>query len=107
MINNNVNDGRIIMVSSTLGLMGMIGYSQYCPTKYAIRGLAECLRQEFLPYGIGISVYFVSTIHSPGFEQENRTKPSITKLLEDGESSDASPQTRARTLIEGKFPLSH
>lgn len=30
--------GKIIFISSTLGLMSLIGYSQYAPTKHAIRG---------------------------------------------------------------------
>lgn len=91
------------MVSSTLGLMGMIGYSQYSPTKFALRGLAECLRQELIPYGIKTSIYFVSTINSPGYEKENQTKPNVTKLIEDGDPSDPSPEARARTLIKGLF----
>jgi 3-dehydrosphinganine reductase len=101
MIADQIRDGRIVMVASTLGLMGLIGYAQYSPTKFAIRGLAECLRQEFLPYGIGVSVYFVSTIHSPGYEAENKTKPKITRMIEDGEASDASPKARAAQLMKG------
>ncbi len=101
MIKSNQRDGRIVMISSTLGLMGMIGYSQYSPTKFALRSLAECLRQELLPYGIGVSIYFVSTIASPGYEKENLTKPTITKMIEDGDPSDPSPKARAKTLIRG------
>ena len=101
MIRKNVKNGRIVMVSSTLGLLGMIGYSQYSPTKFALRGLAECLRQELIPYGIKTSIYFVSTIKSPGYEKENLTKPIITKMIEDGDSSDPSPKARAKTLIRG------
>jgi NAD(P)-dependent dehydrogenase (short-subunit alcohol dehydrogenase family) len=29
-----------------LPLPGMVGYSAYCPSKFAVRGLAECLRNE-------------------------------------------------------------
>lgn len=100
MIQNNIK-GKIIMTSSTLGLMGMIGYSQYSPTKFAIRGLAECLRQELLPYKIGVHVYFVATIDSPGNKVENESKPEITKIIEDGDMSDYSAESRARTLLEG------
>lgn len=89
------------MISSTLGLTGMIGYSQYAPTKFALRGLAECLRQELLPQGIAVHVYYVATIDSPGHAQENITKPAITKLIEEGDWSDYSPASRAKTLIQG------
>lgn len=101
MVRTGVKNGRVVMVSSTLGLMGMIGYSQYSPTKFALRGLAECLRQELLPYGIKTSIYFVSTIKSPGYEKENLTKPNITKMIEDGDPSDPSPIARANTLLKG------
>lgn len=100
MIESKIN-GRVVMISSTLGLFGMIGYTQYAPTKFAIRGLAESLRQELLPYGIRVHVYFVATINSPGNETENMTKPTITKILEEGDLSDASPSNRAHVLIDG------
>lgn len=93
--------GRIILISSTLGLTGMIGYSPYSPTKFALRGLAECLRQELLPHGIRVHIYFVATIDSPGHERENQAKPAITKKIEEGDISDPSPIARARTLLSG------
>lgn len=34
--------------------------------------LAEVLRQELLPHGIGVHVYFVSTIASAGYLEEVR-----------------------------------
>jgi 3-dehydrosphinganine reductase len=79
----------------------MIGYSQYSPTKFALRGLAESLRQELLPYGIEVHIYYVATIDSPGNKTENETKPSITKLIEEGDMSDHSPASRATTLLNG------
>jgi len=30
--------GKIVLVSSVLGVMSFIGFSQYSPTKYALRG---------------------------------------------------------------------
>ncbi len=38
MARNKVVDGKIVLVSSLLGFTGLIGYSQYAPMKYAIRG---------------------------------------------------------------------
>ncbi len=93
--------GGIVLVSSTLGLMGMVGYAQYSPTKFALRGLAESLYQELLPLGIAVHIYFVATIDSPGHLLENATKPEITRILEEGDLSNPSPESRARRLIEG------
>lgn len=93
--------GRIVLISSTLGLMGMIGYSQYAPTKFALRGLAESLRQELRPHKIAVHIYYTATIDSPGQQAENETKPQITKILEEGDISSPSPRTRAETLLRG------
>lgn len=93
--------GKIVFVGSTLSVTGLIGYTTYCPTKYAIRGLAECLRQEFRPHSIDVHMYYVGTIDTPGYIKENETKPEITKVLEGAESSDSSPKARAEALIAG------
>jgi 3-dehydrosphinganine reductase len=93
--------GKVVLVSSTLGLMGMIGYSQYSSAKFALRGLAESLRQELLPYSISVHIFFVATIDSPGNEVENEHKPAITKMIEEGDISDPSPIKRAQTLLKG------
>jgi short-subunit dehydrogenase len=38
--------GQICLVASTMSLMGFVGYASYAPTKWAVRGLADCLRNE-------------------------------------------------------------
>ncbi|MDQ6762520.1 MAG: SDR family NAD(P)-dependent oxidoreductase [Bacteroidota bacterium] len=38
--------GQLSFVSSVAGYMGLIGYSSYAPTKFALGGLAECVRME-------------------------------------------------------------
>lgn len=103
---------KVVLVGSTLSVLNMIGYPGYAPTKWAIRSLAECLRQEFLVNPKGTyeaHVYYVSTINTPGYEAESATKPAITQMLEGPESSDASPESRAETLCasisQGRFAI--
>lgn len=38
--------GRALIVASMSGFVGMAGFSTYAPTKFALRGLADCLRNE-------------------------------------------------------------
>ena len=38
--------GHICLVASTMALMGFVGYSSYAPSKWAVRGLGDCLRNE-------------------------------------------------------------
>ena len=44
--------GRAVIVASMSGFVGMAGFATYAPTKFALRGLADCLRNE-----VGLSVY--------------------------------------------------
>ncbi|OMJ20860.1 3-ketodihydrosphingosine reductase [Smittium culicis] len=99
MIENGIR-GNIILIGSTLSMLSFIGFSQYSPTKFAIKGLAESLRSELLAYGINVSVYLPGTILSPGLEQENLTKPQITKDLE-GAEDGLTPEQCADALVSG------
>lgn len=92
------------MISSTAGLISFYGYSSYAPSKHALRSLADCLRDELEVASRGsttIHIYFVSTINSEGFLEEQKTKPEITMKIEGSESSDSSPESRAISLLKG------
>ncbi|CAH1766219.1 12441_t:CDS:10, partial [Entrophospora sp. SA101] len=92
--------GKIIFVSSCAGLMGFVGFSQYSPSKHALRGLADCLRNELILYDIGVHCYFPGTIDSPGLVEENKIKPKVTKEIE-GDDSPISPSQAAKALYKG------
>ncbi|RLN52969.1 hypothetical protein BBJ28_00017457 [Nothophytophthora sp. Chile5] len=92
--------GQIVLVSSGLALISWIGYAQYAGAKYALRGLAESLRNELQLFGIRVSIYYPGNIDSPGFVEENRTKPVETKTIE-GVSEPLHPDKVAQTLING------
>ncbi|KAL6303212.1 NAD-binding protein [Sparassis latifolia] len=49
--------GRIIGASSVLGKKGVAKTSAYSTTKFAIRGLTQCLAQELQPYNITVNAY--------------------------------------------------
>ncbi|KAG0032968.1 3-dehydrosphinganine reductase [Podila clonocystis] len=91
--------GKIVLVSSTMGLVGFAGYSSYIPSKYALRGLAEGLRNEFLMYEIKMHIYYPGTMFTPGYENENLTKPLVTREIEG--SSGLTPEEAARGLMAG------
>ncbi|KAJ2663329.1 3-dehydrosphinganine reductase [Coemansia sp. RSA 1200] len=92
--------GRIVLVSSTLGMFGLVGYAGYCASKFAIRGLAEALRVELLPHRIAVHCYFPGTIFTPGYDAENLTKPQITKDIE-GADDGLPPHVCSRRLLRG------
>ncbi|KAI0004900.1 oxidoreductase [Russula compacta] len=92
--------GKIVFVSSILGYFGMIGYSTYSPGKHAIRGLAETLRQELLLYSIDVQIYMPVTMFSPGYEEENKTKPALVLKIEEADGG-LTPEKAAEGLYEG------
>ncbi len=91
--------GHVANVASVLGFMGLMGYATYAPTKYAVVGLTEALRHELRPRGIGFSLLFPPDTRTPGFDEENETKPpewtatSAATLME--------PERVARDLVDG------
>jgi 3-dehydrosphinganine reductase len=71
-------DGQIIIVGSVMSVIGFMGYSSYAPTKWALRGLADSLRNELTGFGITIQIAYPPDTDTPGFENENKTKPIET-----------------------------
>lgn len=64
----------------------MIGYSTYAPAKHALRGLADTLRSELALYNVSVHIFFPGNMLSPGFENENKTKPKITLKIEEDDT---------------------
>ncbi|MGF1512621.1 MAG: SDR family oxidoreductase [Elainellaceae cyanobacterium] len=73
--------GHVAMVSSGAGLVGVYGYSAYCPSKFALRGLAETLRAELKSMGVGVSITYPPDTDTPQLAEENKTKPPATKKI--------------------------
>lgn len=77
--------GKIVFVGSTVSIMSFIGYAPYAPGKHALKGLAETLRSECVLYDIDVQIFFAPTMDSPGLVEELKTKPPLTKKIEDGD----------------------
>lgn len=111
--------GKIVFVSSTLGYMSFLGYSSYSPAKHALRGeflfsinfaqkkryswlgLADTLQSELMLYEIDVHIFFPPTIYNtPGYEQENKTKPAIVLEIESTDKGLTSDQA-AQALFNG------
>ena len=48
--------GHIVNTASMSGFLSLKGTGIYATTKFAVRGLSECLRMDLEDYGIGVSV---------------------------------------------------
>ncbi|CAN5312487.1 SDR family NAD(P)-dependent oxidoreductase [soil metagenome] len=63
--------GRILNLSSVLGLIAGAGWGLYCSTKLAVEGLSEALAQEIAPFGVKV------TLIEPGYFRTNFLNGSL------------------------------
>lgn len=76
----------LVFMGSLASLYPLYGSGLYTTTKYALRGLAETLRPELLPYNIGV------TLVCPGF-----VETSMLKEIEDKTSDPEFYKIRSKT----------
>lgn len=95
---------HLIFTSSVLAFYPLIGYSPYTPSKCALRALSDTLSQELQLYSNGDAVkmhtIFPATIFTAMYEQENLTKPAITKKLEESDGGQ-TPEEVAAASVKG------
>ena len=92
--------GNIVLISSGAGAIGIYGYTTYSPTKFALQGLAECLRGELKPLGINVSIVYPPDTDTPQLELENKTKPAATKIIT-GTAQLWTAENVAREIVQG------
>lgn len=91
---------HVVYSGSACSICSFAGFSGYAPTKYALRGFAEALRNELQPRGITVHLGILSTVDTPGLVLENKCKPEVCKAIE-GTASVFSPEEVAGRLLEG------
>jgi 3-dehydrosphinganine reductase len=93
-------NGHLGFVSSVAGYAGAIGYGAYAPTKFAIAGLAECLRMEAADHGIGVTIVFPPDTDTPQLHYENEnTLPECLALKKS--TRVMRPEAVAQKFVEG------
>lgn len=97
--------GYIVNFSSGAGFLAPFGYAAYAPSKYAVRGFSDSLRLELKPLGLRVSVVFPPDTDTPGFENENRTKPYETLEAFSSKVLPAEQVARAilRSMKRGQY----
>lgn len=99
-------EGIIVLTASQLALMGMYGMTAYAACKFALRGLAESLQMEVKNYNISVTLALPPDTDTPGLENENKTKPEVTKIL-CATAGLAKPEDVAEKLMEDALVSSY
>jgi 3-dehydrosphinganine reductase len=73
--------GRIVLISSGAGIVGVFGFTAYSPTKFALRGLAESIRPELVRSGVGVSIVYPPDTDTPMLKEEAKIKPRETAAI--------------------------
>ena len=68
-----------------------------------IAALADTLQSELMLYGISVHIFFPPTMFTPGYEEENKTKPQIVKDIEAADDGLTADQA-ALAFYKGAFP---
>ncbi|KAI8834534.1 hypothetical protein BJ741DRAFT_238848 [Chytriomyces cf. hyalinus JEL632] len=101
---------KFICIGSPLAYVSFVGFAGYSSSKYALRGLCDVLRNELLPLGISMHLFSPGSMNTPGFVEENKTKPEITCKIE-GTDVAAEPDLVARalvgTVLNGRYAGTH
>ncbi|EUD71931.1 hypothetical protein YYG_02630 [Plasmodium vinckei petteri] len=74
--------GMIVFINSEGALYPIYGYSYYLMSKSCMWVYNNILDQELKHFNIHIVNAFLPSIETPGYAQENLTKPLITKKIE-------------------------
>lgn len=99
-------EGIIVLTSSQAAMLGIFGYSAYCSTKFALRGLAESLAMELQPYNISVTLCLPPDTDTPGFAVEELSKLLETRLISQTASlvaPDVVADKLFKDALAGKF----
>lgn len=77
------NEGAHVTFSGSIcSVLTFSGYAAYGPSKYALKGFADTIRNEFTGKKIHVHMGILSSMDSPGYLVENRSKPTACTAIE-------------------------
>jgi short-subunit dehydrogenase len=100
--------GHIVPIASSAGLYGVYGYSAYGASKFALVGLAECLRSELCGRGIRVSVCCPPEVDTPILAAEKDDLPPATRMLKNLAGTlnvDAAADALVKGIVKNRFMI--
>lgn len=71
--------GKVVLVSSNFGLVGVAGFAAYCSAKAAVIGLVRALAVEYGPSGVNINALLPGATHTASSDPF-RENPAIDEI---------------------------
>ena len=94
-----VDRAHIVNLSSLFGTVGMAGQTAYCATKYAVRGLSECLWEELRATSIGLTVVHPGSIATNIIKTSGCDDPQLMERVAAWYEKNAMPPEKAARRI--------
>jgi len=94
--------GRIVLVSSELGLIGGPSYTSYCTSKWALVGLGEVLAHELAGSGVRATVVCPGDVRTDQLEEEHAWGPTGGVTPDKAMSADYVARAIVRAAERGK-----
>ena len=92
--------GKIVLVGSMGGIVPVYGYTAYGSSKFAVVGLAQCLRYELKPRGISVACFCPGEVETPGLAAERKAlHPASAALKKLGGTMPV--EAAVRGLVKG------
>lgn len=92
-------EGVVVITASQAALMGIYGYGPYAAAKFALRGMAETIAMESKHLGVTVTLAMPADTDTPGFENEEKSKPKETKIIS-GSAGLAKPEDVAAQIVK-------
>jgi short-subunit dehydrogenase len=93
-------NGKIVLVGSMGGIIPVYGYTAYGSSKFAVVGLAQCLRYELKPRGVSVACFCPGEVETPGLAAERKTlHPASAALKRIGGTMPV--EAAVRGLVKG------
>ncbi|XP_078446396.1 3-dehydrosphinganine reductase TSC10A-like [Wolffia australiana] len=90
----------ISIISSQAGQLGVYGYTHYCASKFALRGLAEALQQEVISHNIRVCLVCPPPVETPGYLDARKMFSELTIALASS-TSKMDVKDVARETLDG------
>jgi short-subunit dehydrogenase len=105
---HQADEGHIVNISSAAGLTGMPGQSSYAATKFAVRGLSECLYVELANSAVGITCVHPGAVATSILEaarMEPAHKEKMLKMFHLSMPPDKAARLIVRAVKRNRFKL--